>query len=208
MWLVCHLCRTSLGMADAAGQLIRGTITFARYGTPRMRTAEMSPSPAAPEARRPARSASALHRLRHHQRGLHRPTPGKAEPCWGSGVVTFLADDRRAPDSGNRFLRVALAPHAAMRSRKCDVVRRVRAAPSTGSERAQTVRANRFSRRPLTWHDPRPRAPSSEIVPLNPNRRDGSGGSNDHARSDDLKLDAPVKQDGPLDGHFESLSDR
>ena len=45
-------------------------------------------------------------------------------------------------------------------------------------------------------------------MPLNPNRRDRSGGSDDHARSDDLKLDAPVKQDGPLDGQVESLSDR
>jgi hypothetical protein len=58
------------------------------------------------------------------------------------------------------------------------------------------------------WHEPRPRTPSSEIVPLNPNRRDFSVGSDDHARSDDLKLDAPVKQDGPVDGHVERLSDR
>ena len=33
-------------------------------------------------------------------------------------------------------------------------------------------------------------------MPLNPNRRDCSVGSDEHARRDYLKLDAPVKQDG------------
>ena len=44
-------------------------------------------------------------------------------------------------------------------------------------------------------------------MPLNPNRRDGSGGSDDHARRDQLNLDIPVKPDGPVDGHIEPLSD-
>ena len=69
---------------------------------------------------------------------------------------------------------------------------------------ARLASADRF----LTWHDPRPCTPSSEIVPLNPNRRDGSGGSDDHARCDYLKLDTPVKQDRPVDVHVERLSDR
>jgi len=45
-------------------------------------------------------------------------------------------------------------------------------------------------------------------VSLDPNRRDCSGGSDDHARRDYLKLGAPVKQDGPIYGDVEPLSDR
>ena len=67
-----------------------------------------------------------------------------------------------------------------------------------------TASANRF----LTWHDPQPRTPSSELVTLNSKRRYGSGGSDDDARRDQLKLDVPVKQDGPVDGQVELLSDR
>src|ERR1019366_8705114 len=64
--------------------------------------------------------------------------------------------------------------------------------------------ANRF----LTWCDPQPRTPSSELVTLNSKRRHGSGGSDDAARRDQLKLDVPVKQDGPVDGQVQLLSDR
>jgi len=60
----------------------------------------------------------------------------------------------------------------------------------------------------LAWHKLRPGTPGSEIVSLHPNRRDCSGGSDDHARRDDLKLGAPVKQDGPVYGKVEPLSDR
>ena len=45
-------------------------------------------------------------------------------------------------------------------------------------------------------------------MPLKPNRRDGSGGSDDHARRDQLKLDATAEQGGPVDAHVESLADR
>jgi hypothetical protein len=45
-------------------------------------------------------------------------------------------------------------------------------------------------------------------VPLNPNRREGSGGSDDHARNDHLKLNVPVKPGGPVNGHVEVLSDQ
>ena len=45
-------------------------------------------------------------------------------------------------------------------------------------------------------------------MPLNPNRRDRSAGSDDQARRDYLKLDAPIKQGGPVDGQVELLSDR
>ena len=44
-------------------------------------------------------------------------------------------------------------------------------------------------------------------MPLKPNRRDGSGGSDDHARRDQLKLDITVKPRGPVDGQVELLSD-
>ncbi len=67
-----------------------------------------------------------------------------------------------------------------------------------------TASAERF----LTWRDPRPRTPSSELVALNSKRRHGSGSSDDHARRDQLKLDVPVKPDGPVDGHVEFLSDQ
>jgi hypothetical protein len=66
-----------------------------------------------------------------------------------------------------------------------------------------TTSADRF----LKWYEPRPRAPSSEIVPLKPNRRDGSCSSDDHARRDQLKLDITVKPRGPVDGQVELLSD-
>ena len=44
-------------------------------------------------------------------------------------------------------------------------------------------------------------------MPLKPNRRDGSGGSDDHARRDQLKLDISIKPGGPVDGQVELLSD-
>ena len=56
--------------------------------------------------------------------------------------------------------------------------------------------ADRF----LPWHDPQPRTPSSELVTFNSKRRHDSGGSDDHARQDQLKLDVPAKPDGPVDG--------
>jgi hypothetical protein len=52
----------------------------------------------------------------------------------------------------------------------------------------------------LTWHDPQPRTPSSELVTLNSKSRHDSGGSDDHARRDQLKLDGPAEPDGPVDG--------
>ena len=45
-------------------------------------------------------------------------------------------------------------------------------------------------------------------MPLNSHCNDGSGGSDDHARNDHLKLNVLVKPGGPVDGHVELLSDQ
>jgi hypothetical protein len=52
----------------------------------------------------------------------------------------------------------------------------------------------------LPWCDSHVRTPSSQLVTLNAKPRYGSGGSDDDTRHDQLKLDAPVKLDGPIDG--------
>ena len=55
---------------------------------------------------------------------------------------------------------------------------------------------------------PHVRTPSSELVTLKTKGRYGSGGSDDHTPQDQLKLDAPVKLDGPVDEQVEHLSNR
>jgi len=60
----------------------------------------------------------------------------------------------------------------------------------------------------LTWRDSHVRTPSSELVTLKTKGRYGSGGSDDHTPQDQLKLDAPVKLDGPVDEQVEHLSNR
>ena len=60
----------------------------------------------------------------------------------------------------------------------------------------------------LTWRDSPVRTPSSELVTLKTKGRYGSGGSDDHTPQDQLKLDAPVKLDGPVDEQVEHLSNR
>jgi hypothetical protein len=82
--------------------------------------------------------------------------------------------------------------------------RRRQPAPNAPQTHYAPPKADRL----VTWHDRRPRTPSSELVPIHPKRRHGAIGSDDHARRDQLKLDAPVKQDGPVDGHVEPLSNR
>ena len=67
-----------------------------------------------------------------------------------------------------------------------------------------TVSVDQF----LTRLDPQPRTPSSELVTLNSNCRYGSGGSDHKAGQDQLKLDVPVKLDGPVDGQVKHLSYR
>jgi hypothetical protein len=115
-----------------------------------------------------------------------------AIPSAGSGPFLGTVDGNRI--TGSQTILPALA------DRLFVVVNRLRTRPAG----CATASANRL----LTWHDPQPRTPSSELVTLNSKRRCGSGGSDDDARRDQLKLDVPVKQDGPVDGQVELLSDR
>jgi hypothetical protein len=45
-------------------------------------------------------------------------------------------------------------------------------------------------------------------VPLDSQCDDGSGGSDDYARNDQLKLNIVFKPGGPVDGHVDVLSDQ
>src|ERR1035437_2471967 len=183
-----------------------------RYRSPHWCASSTGPVPQPPDAR-----GRAVRRQRDHA-GIEdsaqiraRPSPASAgAPEVAPGGAPRSTPDRPRHESGlgkRHAVRLDLLPRlpnisVARYATKCatfpcwlvgdDMCR--------STDRSSLTPKGRVGRWPgTTWHNLEPHTPCPEFVPLDSQCDDGSAASDDHARRDQLKLDAAVKQCGPVD---------